>query len=318
MTLTERMTRTGGPATAPPSAATKRRRAAETRAGYAFLAPWLLGFFALTAGPMLVSLFLAFTNYNLFAPPSWVGLGNFQTLLHDPRFAQSVKVTVAYVLVGTPVKLIAALAVAMLLNNRRRGQGLYRSAFYAPSLIGASISIAIVWKAMFIDRGIVDQIGQFFGIGWGGWVGNPTMTMPMFILLTAWQFGAPMVIFLAGLKQVPAELYEAASVDGAGPVRKFLMITLPMISPVLFFNLLLETIHAFQIFASAFIISGGTGGPAGSTLFYTLYLYLRGFQDFRMGYAAAMAWLLVVVVGIITLIFFRSSRSWVYYRGEAE
>lgn len=318
MTLTERMTRTGGPATAPPSAATKRRRAAETRAGYAFLAPWLLGFFALTAGPMLASLFLAFTNYNLFAPPSWVGLGNFQTLLHDPRFAQSVKVTVAYVLVGTPVKLIAALAVAMLLNNRRRGQGLYRSAFYAPSLIGASISIAIVWKAMFIDRGIVDQIGQFFGIGWGGWVGNPTMTMPMFILLTAWQFGAPMVIFLAGLKQVPAELYEAASVDGAGPVRKFLMITLPMISPVLFFNLLLETIHAFQIFASAFIISGGTGGPAGSTLFYTLYLYLRGFQDFRMGYAAAMAWLLVVVVGIITLIFFRSSRSWVYYRGEAE
>jgi len=318
VTLTERMTRTGGPATAPPSAATKRRRAAETRAGYAFLAPWLLGFFALTAGPMLASLFLAFTNYNLFAPPSWVGLGNFQTLLHDPRFAQSVKVTVAYVLVGTPVKLIAALAVAMLLNNRRRGQGLYRSAFYAPSLIGASISIAIVWKAMFIDRGIVDQIGQFFGIGWGGWVGNPTMTMPMFILLTAWQFGAPMVIFLAGLKQVPAELYEAASVDGAGPVRKFLMITLPMISPVLFFNLLLETIHAFQIFASAFIISGGTGGPAGSTLFYTLYLYLRGFQDFRMGYAAAMAWLLVVVVGIITLIFFRSSRSWVYYRGEAE
>lgn len=319
MTLTEKMTRTGRPATAPPSAATKRRRRpAETRAGYAFLAPWLLGFFALTAGPMLASLFLAFTNYNLFAPPSWVGLGNFQTLFHDPRFAQSVKVTLAYVLVGTPVKLIAALAVAMLLNNRRRGQGLYRSVFYAPSLIGASISIAIVWKAMFIDRGIVDQIGQFFGIGWGGWVGNPTMTMPMFILLTAWQFGAPMVIFLAGLKQVPAELYEAASVDGAGPVRKFLMITLPMISPVLFFNLLLETIHAFQIFASAFIISGGTGGPAGSTLFYTLYLYLRGFQDFRMGYAAAMAWVLVVVVGIISLIFFRSARSWVYYRGEAE
>jgi multiple sugar transport system permease protein len=312
------MAGTGGLASTPPSAAAKRRRAAETRAGYAFLSPWLLGFFALTAGPMLASLFLAFTDYDLFSPPNWVGLDNFQMLFHDPRFAQSVKVTVVYVLVGTPVKLIAALAVAMLLNNRRRGQGLYRSVFYAPSLIGASISIAIVWKAMFIDGGIVDQTGQFFGIAWGGWVGNPTMTMPMFILLTAWQFGAPMVIFLAGLKQVPAELYEAASVDGAGRVRKFLKITLPMISPVLFFNLLLETIHAFQIFASAFIISGGTGGPAGSTLFYTLYLYLRGFQDFRMGYAAAMAWVLVVVVGILALIFFRSSKSWVYYRGEAE
>jgi len=144
------------------------------------------------------------------------------------------------------------------------------------------------------------------------------MTMPMFILLTVWQFGAPMVIFLAGLKQVPAELYEAASVDGAGPVRKFLSITLPMLSPVLFFNLLLETVHAFQIFASAFIISGGTGGPAGSTLFYTLYLYIRGFQDFRMGYAAAMAWVLVVVVGIITLLFFKTSKFWVHYSGEAK
>ncbi|HEY5248920.1 MAG TPA: sugar ABC transporter permease [Dermatophilaceae bacterium] len=310
--------------TSPSPAATKRRRAArrrraaETGAGYAFLTPWLLGFVLLTAGPMLASLYLSFTSYNLFAPPKWIGLANFQQLLQDPRFLQSAKVTVTYVLLGTPIKLISALAVAMLLNNSHRGKGLYRSAFYAPSLIGASVSIAIVWKAMFIDRGIVDQIGQSFGFGAGGWVGNPNMTMPMFILLTVWQFGAPMVIFLAGLKQVPAELYEAASVDGAGPVRKFLSITLPMLSPVLFFNLLLETVHAFQIFASAFIISGGTGGPAGSTLFYTLYLYIRGFQDFRMGYAAAMAWVLVVVVGIITLLFFKTSKFWVHYSGEAK
>jgi pectin-derived oligosaccharide transport system permease protein len=137
------------------------------------------------------------------------------------------------------------------------------------------------------------------------------------ILLTVWQFGAPMVIFLAGLKQVPGELYEAASMDGAGPWRKFVNITFPMLSPVIFFNLLLETIHAFQIFASAYIISNGEGGPAGSTLFYTLYLYLRGFGDFRMGYASAMAWLLVIVVGIITLVFFRTSKSWVHYSGDA-
>lgn len=296
----------------------RRSKAAETRAGYAFLLPWLLGFFALTAGPMLASLYLAFTNYNLFAPPEFIGVDNFTMLFSDPRFQKSAQVTGIYVLLGTPIKLAAALAVAMLLNNRRRGQGLYRSVFYAPSLIGASVSIAIVWKAMFIDGGVVDRIGQGVGMEPGGWVGNPNMTMPMFILLTVWQFGAPMVIFLAGLKQVPAELYEAASVDGAGPVRKFWQITLPMLSPVLFFNLLLETIHSFQIFASAFIISGGTGGPAGSTLFYTLYLYQRGFVDNRMGFASAMAWVLVVVVGVITLLFFRSSKFWVHYSGEAK
>ncbi|MDQ0767772.1 multiple sugar transport system permease protein [Pseudarthrobacter defluvii] len=295
-----------------------RRRGADARAGYTFLLPWLLGFIALTVGPMISSLYLSFTNYNLFEPPKWIGLDNYTTLFQDERFLQSVGVTVGYVVFGTPLKLAAALAVAMLLNSKRRGQGFYRSAFYAPSLIGASVSIAIVWKAMFGDAGPVDQGLSFFGINLGGWVGNPAMTMPMFILLTVWQFGAPMVIFLAGLKQIPGELYEAASMDGAGPVRKFFNITWPMLSPVIFFNLLMETIHAFQIFASAYIISNGEGGPAGSTLFYTLYLYLRGFSDFRMGYASAMAWLLVVVVGIITLIFFRTSKSWVHYSGDSK
>jgi multiple sugar transport system permease protein len=313
---------TGAPAgktsLTPPSAARRSRRAAEARAGYAFLAPWLIGFFLLTAGPMLASLYLAFTDYNLFRAPEWVGLDNFKQLFNDPRYLQSVQVTGLYVLFGTPIKLGAALAVAMLLNSKRRAQGTYRSIFYAPSLIGASVSIAIVWKAMFIDDGVVDQVGQFFGRDPGGWVGDPGMTMPMMILLTVWQFGAPMVIFLAGLKQIPAELYEASEIDGAGPVRKFFSITLPMLSPVLFFNLLLETIHSFQIFGSAFIISGGTGGPAGSTMFYTLYLYLRGFTDFRMGYASAMAWVLVLVVGLITFVFFKTSKQWVHYSGETK
>ncbi|BCW20351.1 sugar ABC transporter permease [Arthrobacter sp. NtRootA9] len=309
-----RRTTTSGPAPLRKS----RQGGADARAGYTFLLPWLLGFIALTVGPMISSLYLSFTNYNLFEPPKWIGLDNYTTLFQDERFLQSVGVTVGYVVFGTPLKLAAALAVAMLLNSKRRGQGFYRSAFYAPSLIGASVSIAIVWKAMFGDNGPVDQGLSIFGINLGGWVGNPAMTMPMFILLTVWQFGAPMVIFLAGLKQIPNELYEAASMDGAGPVRKFFNITWPMLSPVIFFNLLMETIHAFQIFASAFIISNGEGGPAGSTLFYTLYLYLRGFSDFRMGYASAMAWLLVIVVGIITLIFFRTSKSWVHYSGDSK
>lgn len=306
----------GGAAAAVPTRDVKRYRAGDVRAGYAFVAPWLIGFAALTAFPMLASLYLAFTDYNLFRDPQFVGLENFQSLFEDPRFLQSAQVTAVYVFLGTPVKLAAALGAALLLNLRFRGQGVYRSIFYMPSLIGASVSIAIVWKAMFIDDGIVDQIQQLFGFPAGGWVGNPDMTMPMMILLAVWGFGAPTVIFLAGLKQIPAELYEAAEVDGAGPVRRFWNITMPMLSPVLFFNLLMETIHAFQVFSSAFIISGGSGGPAGSTLFYTLYLYIRGFQDFRMGYASAMAWVLVAVVGIITVVLFRTSRTWVHYTGD--
>lgn len=318
-TLAERATRTS-PARAarrPERNARKPVPSHENRAGYAFLMPWLLGFIGLTAGPMIASLYLSFTEYNLFQPPEWVGWENYRYLLQDPRFAQSAIVTLTYVVIGTPIKLAVSLAVAMLLNNKRRGQGFYRSAFYVPSLVGASVSIAIVWRAMFMDDGIVAKIGSAIGIDWGGWVGDPDYTMYMFILLATWQFGAPMVIFLAGLKDIPAELYEAAEVDGAGPWRKFWSITLPTLSPVLFFNLLLEMINAFQVFGSAFIISSGTGGPAGSTLFYTLYLYQRGFEDMRLGYASALAWVLLVVIGIVTAIFFRSSKMWVHYGGDS-
>jgi len=314
VTLIDEVTGTGGRSVVPPpSAIRRRRRAAETRAGYAFLAPWLIGFFALTAGPMLASLYLAFTDYNLFAAPEFVGLDNFTTLFADPRFLQSAKVTGLYVLLGTPIKLIAALAVAMLLNNNRWGQGLYRSVFYAPSLIGASVSIAIVWKAMFIDNGIVDRLSRSVGLEGGGWVGDPSKTMPMFILLTVWQFGAPMVIFLAGLKQVPGELYEAASVDGAGAWRQFRHVTLPMLSPVIFFNLVLETINGFQGFTSAFVLSNGTGGPVDSTLMYTLNLYINGFVKLDMGYASAMAWVFLLAIGLITVVLFRTGRFWVHY-----
>ncbi|WP_240643814.1 carbohydrate ABC transporter permease [Antribacter gilvus] len=307
-----------GPAIQVP--APRRRKAryspADVRAGFAFVSPWLIGFVLLTAFPMLASLYLAFTDYNLFRDPQWVGMENFVKLFQDPRFLQSAQVTAIYVFIGTPIKLAASLGAALLLNMKHRGQGSYRSIFYVPSLIGASVSIAIVWKAMFIDDGIVDKIQTGLGFPAGGWVGDPGMTMPMMILLAVWTFGAPTVIFLAGLKQIPAELYEAADCDGAGRLRKFWNITVPMLSPVVFFNLLMETINAFQVFSSAFIISGGTGGPAGSTLFYTLYLYIRGFQDFRMGYASAMAWVLVVVVGLLTAVLFRTSRSWVHYTGD--
>ncbi|WP_210508718.1 carbohydrate ABC transporter permease [Naasia sp. SYSU D00057] len=300
-----------------PTGPARKRRRGDTLAGYVFLSPWLIGFFALTAGPMLASLYLAFTDYNIFQEPEWIGLGNFERMMEDGRFWQSVQITLVYVLVGTPVKLAAALAVAMLLNFRSRGTGFFRSAFYAPSLIGASVSIAIVWRAMFSTNGPVDGALNIFGIDIGGWVGIPALVLPMMILLAVWQFGAPMVIFLAGLKQIPAELYEAASVDGAGPFRKFRSVTLPMLSPVIFFNLLLEMINAFQVFASAYIIGSGTGGPAGATNFYTVYLYTRAFTNNQLGYASAMAWVLLAAVGVIAFILFRTSRGWVHYTGDS-
>ncbi|MGW0561331.1 carbohydrate ABC transporter permease [Streptomyces sp. NPDC003016] len=304
---------------APHSAGLRRGSRRENLAGYLFMSPWIAGFLLLTAGPMAASLYFAFTDYNLFDAPRWIGLQNFSDMFADPRWQKSVEVTVAYVVIGTPLKLAAALGVALLLAQSRRGQSFYRAAFYAPSLIGASVSVAVVWRALFTDDAVVDRTQQLFGMDAGGWVGDPDMIMYALVALTVWQFGAPMVIFLAGLKQVPRELYEAAEMDGAGPWRRFWNITLPMISPVLFFNVLLETIHSFQIFGSAYIL-GGQGspcGPADATLVYTCYLYQQGFENSRMGFASAMAWMLLIAVGLVTAVLFWSQKRWVHYEENA-
>ncbi|WP_243229587.1 carbohydrate ABC transporter permease [Microbacterium sp. CIAB417] len=295
----------------------RRRERRETLAGYGFLVPWLIGFFGLTLIPMIYSLYLSFTSYNIFSPPKWIGLDNYVRMFtNDPSFIQSAQITLVYVLVGTPITLAAALGVAILLNYRDKGAGFFRSAFYAPSLIGGSVSVAIVWRAMFATDGPVDNSLNLFGIDIGGWIGIPELVLPMMILLAVWQFGSTMVIFLAGLKQIPKELYEAAEMDGAGAWHRFRAVTMPMLSPVIFFNLLLGLIGAFQVFASAYIISNGTGGPAGMTNFITLYLYKRGFSDGQMGYAAAIAWVLLAVVAVIAFILFRTQRSWVHYAGD--
>ncbi|WP_413803575.1 carbohydrate ABC transporter permease [Streptomyces iranensis] len=296
----------------------KRRPVRERQwPAYVFLSPWMIGAVVLTLVPMAVSLYLSFTDYNLFDPPHWVGLRNYEEMLfEDPRYWRSVGTTMLYVVVAVPLKLGLALGVAMLLKNLGRGRGFYRSAFYAPSLLGASMSIALVWKALFNDGGTVPDVLGAVGIDTGGWVGDPTLAVYAVVLLTVWQFGAPMVIFLAGLQQISPDLYEAAALDGAGRWRQFVSITVPMLSPVVFFNLVLEVINSFQVFTPAFAISGGDGGPADSTMFYTLYLYERGFTASHMGYAAAMAWLLLIAIGTITLILFRTSRSWVFYADE--
>ncbi|MEV7090040.1 sugar ABC transporter permease [Streptomyces sp. NPDC093085] len=297
----------------PPAAGRRGRR--ENLAGLLFMSPWIAGFLILTAGPMVASLYFAFTDYNLFDAPRWIGLGNFTEMFADDRWRHSVSLTLWYVVIGTPLKLAAALGVALLLAQSRRGQGFYRAAFYAPSLVGASVSIAIVWKAIFSDDALIDRAQRALGFSAGGWAGNPDLIVYSLVALTVWQFGAPMVIFLAGLKQVPVSLYEAAEVDGAGAARRFWSITLPMISPVLFFNVLLETIHSFQIFGSAYILggAGGTCGPADGTLVYTCYLYIQGFENSRMGMASAMAWMLLLAVGLVTAVLFWSQRRWVHY-----
>jgi multiple sugar transport system permease protein len=266
---------------------------------------------------MAVSLYLSFTDYNLFDAPKWVGLRNYTEMFtQDPRYWRSVGTTLLFAVVAVPLKLVLALGVALLLKGMRRAKGFYRSAFYAPSLLGASMSIALVWRALYNDGGTVDSVLSSVGIHTGGWVGDPDLAVFVVALLTVWQFGAPMVIFLAGLQQIPTDLYEAAALDGAGPWRQFASVTVPMLSPVLFFNLVLETIQSFQVFTPAFAISGGKGGPADATDFYTLYLYERGFTDSHMGYASAMAWVLLIAIGAVTAVLFRTSRSWVFYANE--
>lgn len=303
--------------TSSPTVRQKRRRPRRDGAAWVFLSPWLIGAALLTVGPMIASLYLSFTDYNLFTDPEWVGLDNYQRMFfEDKRFWGAVGVTANYVLVAVPLKLAAALGVAILLNRPRTGQGFYRSAFYAPSLLGASVAVAIVWRTLFAQDGTVDSALNLFGLDLGGWISNPSLALYVLVTLAIWQFGAPMVIFLAGLKQVPADLYDAAAVDGASKWRTFRSVTLPMLSPVIFFNLVLEMIGAFQAFTSAYIVSGGRGGPIDSTLFYTLYLYDRAFTAFEMGYASAMAWFLLVVVAIFTALVFRSSKSWVHYAGD--
>ncbi|GAA2912297.1 MULTISPECIES: carbohydrate ABC transporter permease [Streptomyces] len=311
------MTTTAIPPEAKPApATTPKRRPKREREGAAwvFLSPWVLGATVLTLLPMAVSLYLSFTDYDLFNPPKWVGLRNYvQMFTEDPRYWRSVVTTVTYVVIAVPLQLALALAVALALKGMKRGKGFFRSAFYAPSLLGASMSIALVWRAVFNDGGTVDNL-----FGTGGWVNKPGYALLAVALLTVWQFGAPMVIFLAGLQQIPAELYEAAAVDGASKWRQFLSVTVPMLSPVLFFNLVLQTIQAFQVFTPAFAVSAGKGGPADSTLVYTMYLYDRGFVASHMGYASAMAWVLLVVIGIVTAVLFRTSRSWVFYASEGD
>jgi multiple sugar transport system permease protein len=285
----------------------------DNRAAAVFLAPWLIGLVVITAGPMLVSLYLSFTDYNLLSTANFTGLENIRHMMDDERLAKSLTVTLVYVFVSTPIQLAVALGLAVVLDRGLRGLAIYRSIFYLPSLLGSSVAVAVLWKRVFGVDGLVNQFLAVFGIHGPGWISSPSTALSTLILLHVWTFGAPMVIFLAGLRQVPREYYEAASVDGASNGQQFRSITLPMISPIIFFNLVLGIIGAFQSFTQAFVVSDGRGGPSDSTLFFTLYLYQQGFVNFSMGYASALAWLLLLIIAAFTAVNFWASKFWVYY-----
>lgn len=285
----------------------------EERVSYLFLAPWLIGLVGITIGPMAASLYLSFTDYNLLQPPEWTGLDNYLRMFEDTRLHNSLQVTFVYVFVSVPLQLIAALALALILDRGMRGLSFYRSIYYLPSLLGGSVAIAVLWRQIFGTDGLINQLLGLAGIEGMGWIADPSTALGTLMVLNVWTFGAPMVIFLAGLRQIPTMYYEAAAVDGASKLRRFISITVPLLTPIIFFNLVLQIIGAFQTFTQAFVVSGGTGGPADSTMFFTLYLYQQGFGNFTMGYASAMAWLLLLIIAAFTFINFIASKWWVFY-----
>jgi multiple sugar transport system permease protein len=291
-----------------------RRLWNRNKIAYFFLFPWLIGISLFYAIPMLVSLILSFTNYNFSNDISWVGMHNYvQMVTSDTRFVKSLSITFKYVLIGVPLQLIMALGLALMLNKGIRGLSIFRAIYYVPSLLGGSVAIAILWRQVFGREGIFNDFLLIFGIEPISWISNPTYAIYTLILLKIWQFGSPMVIFLAGLRQIPSELYEASAIDGAGKMQMFWRVTLPMLTPILFFNTVMQFISAFQAFTPAFVIGGGSGGPLDSILFYTLYLYIKAFNDFQMGYASALAWVMLLIISFFTTLIFLSSRKWVHY-----
>ena len=284
--------------------------------GYVFILPFIIGLLVFTVIPVFTSLYLAFTEYNILSPAKWVGLKNFHKMFfEDKLFWTSFWVTFKFALIQVPIKLTVSLLVALVLSKTTRLTGYYRAAFYIPSLMGSSVAIALLWKQLFAFNGVINQVLGLLGLPDNQrWLGDPKTALGVLISLGVWQFGSSMLIFLAAIKNIPASFHEAAIVDGAGPVRRFFAITLPMITPILFFNLINQVIGSFQAFNSSYLITGGK--PLNTTLYYGVHLYNRAFNHYEMGYGSAMAWFMLLVIAAFTALIFRSSSAWVYYESE--
>ncbi|MDO1584941.1 carbohydrate ABC transporter permease [Rhizobium oryzicola] len=283
--------------------------------GLLYLSPYIIGLLVFTALPFLASFYLSFTDYNLMSTPTFVGIANYAKLLTaDRTFKKSLSITLFYVFTTVPLKLAFALFIAVILNYKLKFINFFRTAFYVPSILGGSIAIAVMWRYLFADVGIVNMALQGIGFEPVNWFGDPTNALFTITLLRLWQFGSAMVIFLAALQSIDKSLYEAASIDGAGKFATFWHITMPLITPVIFFNLIMQMVQAFQEFNGPYIIT--QGGPLKSTYLLPLYIYEAAFKRFDMGYASAIAWVLFAIIMVLTLIAFWSSRHWVYYAGD--
>ncbi len=284
----------------------------EGTAGVVCAFPFIFGFCMFLIVPMCLSLYYAFTDYNILSDPEWIGLDNFiEMFTEDDLFWKSMGVTLFYAIVSTPLRLIFALLVAMLLLRNSKMSGFYRAAFYLPSILGGSVAIAILWRQMFAGDGVVNQVLNAVGIETSfSWLGDTRTAIWTLILLSVWQFGSSMLIFLASLKQIPTELYEAASVDGASKWKQFWKITLPLLTPTIFFNLVMQSINGFLAFTQCYIITQGR--PQNSTLFYMVHMYNESFTNFHSGYGSALAWVMLLVVGLFTALLFATKRFWVY------
>ncbi len=285
----------------------------EAVAGYVFIMPFIIGFLCFTIIPVVVSFYLSFTDYGLFSEPKWVGLDNYiKMFTSDQKYIKSISVTFFYAFISVPLKLLMALIVALILVKESKLSGVYRAVYYLPSILGGSVAVSVMWKQLFSTDGVINSFLQRLGFDIDiSWIGNVKTAIWVLILLTVWQFGSSMLIFIAGLKQIPTSLYEAAKVDGANSVKCFFNITLPLLTPTIFFNLVMQTINGFMAFTQSYIITGGK--PLNSTLFYAFYLYQQAFTDYHMGYACSMAWVLLAIIAFMTAIIFKTSDKWVYY-----
>jgi multiple sugar transport system permease protein len=289
----------------------------EAREGYLGILPWLIGFLAFTAGPLLVSFFLSFTQWDIVRPPQWVGLANYIRMFSDDQlFRTSLGVTFAYVLMSVPLQLVVGLALALLLNAGIRGMNVFRTIFYLPAVL-SGVAVALMWIwILHPDLGVANGLLGLVGIQGPGWFWDQRWALPSVVLMRLWGVGGGAVIYLAGLQNIPPHLYEAAAIDGAGRWRQFWSITLPLLTPTLFFQLIVIMIDAFRIFTEAYVIT--KGGPLNATYFYMLYLYEEAFQNFNMGYASALGWVLTIITAGAAFVLFRTSNRWVYYEDSEE
>jgi multiple sugar transport system permease protein len=285
----------------------------EERAFYLFISPWIIGFILFSAGPVLGSFVISFTQWSMLSAPSWTGPTNYQRLVNDPLFWQALGNTLYFAVGSVGLGLILSFLLALLLNQQVKGMALFRTIFYLPAVC-SGVAVAILWTMIFNpDFGLINSALHAIGITGPQWLTDPSWAMPAMIVMSLWGIGGSMVIYLAGLQGIPTHLYEAAALDGAGPVRKFWHVTVPMMSPIIFFNLIVGIIGSFQAFVQMYVMTNG--GPANATLVYLLYLYRTAFEDFDMGYASALAWVLFLILLAITLAQLVLARRWVYYEG---